>query len=131
MSEQKSEVIDPWDLLATSGKRVRLGQIGVDSGTIKVGDFCMVQVRTLTGDGCYPVLAQCINGRRCIVIEMEAQAYGTPMYYQVPARCPHCNGIGDDDSFWDNRGHKYEATCEDCGKKYMCDYTEITDWIDP
>lgn len=96
------------------GQNVRVGNIGVDGGTVKIGDSVIdnqLEVFTANGDGGYPVFAKKINNRRCLVIDFDLIDYGSgKIFYNqelLPNKeenfkdgikgeayrlCPECNG---------------------------------------
>lgn len=62
------------------GYNVRLGNIGVDSATIALGDETeekQLVVFTSEGDGSFPVFAKKIDGRRCLIIDFDLVDYNT------------------------------------------------------
>lgn len=68
-----------WDKVE-EGYTVRLGNIGVDSATIALGDETeekQLVVFTAEGDGGFPVFAKKIDGRRCLIIDFDLVDYDT------------------------------------------------------
>jgi len=61
---------DPWG--DVSGEPLKIGEVGVDSASIKIGDLTRdIHIFTPEGDGCYPVFIQKIKGRRCLIIDFD------------------------------------------------------------
>ena len=72
-----------WDNVE-KGKNVKIGNVGVDSATVKLGDGVLndqLEIFTPEGDGGYPVFARTINGRKCLVIDFDLIDYGTGEIY--------------------------------------------------
>ena len=122
-------VWDPWDEVSTK-TRALCGSVGVDSGSILMGDAVskeQLEVLTHTGDGCYPVFAQMVNGHRCLVIDLEASNYGLGVFNESPGRCPFCGECADHSSGDLNK--ILQIGCGSCGRTFFYDNTEVKDFV--
>lgn len=127
MSEERV-VLDPWDQVSKR-RRVHCGSVGVDSGSIVLGDGvdkAQREILTWTGDGCYPVFAQIVDGHRCLVIDLQATNYGIEIFNDTPGRC-ECGGLADLDV---DEATTEKVVCGACGRKYRIDRTQRLDYTE-
>ncbi len=83
-----------WDAVKEENVRVRLGNVGVDSASIAIGDKVsqnQIEIFTPEGDGSYAVYAQFLNGRKVIIIDFDACIYDDKINC-IPDEgcCPQC-----------------------------------------
>lgn len=95
-----------WDNLC--GKRQVLGVVGVDSASVRFSDSVdrdQGEIYTPEGDGSFPIYAQLIDGRRCLVVDFDANLnIDQGILERVPANWK-CLDCGEDElSGWKAAG---------------------------
>ncbi len=125
------DIVDPWKSVS-NGERVFVGSVGVDGGSLEIGEprsgNDTIHCHTYTGDGRYPVFAQVVKGKRCLVIDLEARVTGKEIRNEYPSRCPACFELIDPHSHLASEDW-FEYTCE-CGKTFEVHGDKITDFKD-
>lgn len=94
-----SDIIKPWHQVTEDTPRVLVGYVGVDSGTVKIGDLdcsgAHVHMKTYPGDGGFPIFAELHDGRHRTVIDYGLLYYGdgeVSVQSHHDWKCPQCGG---------------------------------------